>query len=99
MYRNHPIADYASLVDADTQFIDVRQPEEVAAESLAGTVNIPLTELPERARDLDPEKRTLLLCRSGGRSTQAAEFLSAAGFVDVVNLDGGLVAYTAGSPS
>lgn len=99
MYRNHPVTDYSSLIDGDTQFVDVRQPEEVAAESLDGAVNIPLAELPTRARELDPGKRTLLLCRSGGRSTQAAEYLSAAGFADVVNLDGGMIAYTAGCRS
>ncbi len=92
-YRDHPAADYASVVDADTQFVDVRQPEEVAVETLDGAINIPLDELPTRVSELDPQKRTVLLCRSGARSGQAAEFLSGAGFVDVVNLDGGMLAY------
>lgn len=95
MYRNHPVTDYASVIDADSQFIDVRQPDEVATGALEGAINIPLNELPIRMRELDPEKRTVLLCRSGGRSTQAAEFLSAAGFGDVVNLDGGMLVYAA----
>ena len=95
MYRNHPVTDYASVIDADSQFIDVRRPDELATGAIAEAINIPVDELPTRMRELDPEKRTVLLCRSGGRSAQAAEFLSAAGFDDVVNLVGGMLVYAA----
>ena len=91
-HRDHPANDYASIVTDDTQFIDVREPNEVAAGTLPGTVNIPLGELGERVGELDPGKRVVLLCRSGGRSTAAAEALTAAGFADVVNLAGGMLA-------
>ncbi len=74
------------------QFVDVREPDEVAAGTLPGTVNIPLGDLPERIGELDPAQRVVLLCRSGGRSGQAAEFLTASGFGDVVNLAGGMLA-------
>ena len=98
MYRNHPVTDYLSVIDPDSQFIDVRQPEEVATGAIDGAINIPLGELPTRMQELDPKKRTVLVCRSGGRSSQAAEFLSGAGFIDVVNLDGGMLAYAGDSP-
>lgn len=94
MFRNHPVTDYASVVDPDSQFIDVRQPDEVATGAIDGAINIPLDQLPTRVEELDPRKRTVVVCQSGGRSTQAAQFLSGAGFVDVVNLDGGMLAYT-----
>jgi len=42
--------------------------------------------------ELDRDRRVVLLCRSGGRSTQAAEFLTASGFADVVDLAGGMLA-------
>jgi rhodanese-related sulfurtransferase len=90
-HRDHPAADYAAVVDGDTQFIDVREPNEVAAGTLPGTVNIPLGELPTRIGELDPDRRVVLLCRSGGRSTTAARALTAAGFTDVVNLSGGML--------
>lgn len=93
MYRNHPATDYASVIDADGQFIDVRQPDEVVTGAIEGSINIPLGELPTRIQELDPQKRTVVVCRSGGRSSQAAEFLTGAGFGDVVNLDGGMLAY------
>ena len=91
--RHHPAADYAAVVDEATQFIDVRRPDEVAQGSIDGARNIPLDELPQRLDELDPQRRTVLLCRSGNRSTQAGDALVAAGFVDVVNLDGGMIVY------
>jgi rhodanese-related sulfurtransferase len=91
--RHHPVADYATVVDDTAQFIDVRRPDEVAHGSIDGALNIPLEELADRDRELDPLRRTVLLCRSGNRSTQAGEFLAAAGFVDVVNLEGGMIAF------
>lgn len=90
----HPIDDYAAVLGADAQFIDVRQPGEVAQGSIAGALNIPLDQLASRLGELDPTRRAVLLCRSGGRSGQAAAFLASVGFTDVVNLDGGMLAYT-----
>ena len=91
-HRDHPATDYESIVDSDTQLIDVREPNEVAAGTLPGAINIPLGELPARMGDLDRDKRVVLLCRSGGRSTAAAQAFTAAGFTDVVNLAGGMLA-------
>lgn len=90
---NHPVNDYASLVDDTTQFIDVREPNEVAQGTIAGAVNIPLAQIPGKLDELDRERRVVLLCRSGNRSGQAAEFLTGAGFTDVVNLAGGMLAF------
>ena len=89
---DHPATDYASALINDAQLIDVREPDEVAAGTLPGAVNIPLGSLEDRVAELDPARRVVLLCRSGGRSTAAAEFLTAGGFVDVVNLAGGMLA-------
>ena len=52
MYRNHPVTDYLSVIDPDSQFIDVRQPEEVATGAIDGAINIPLGELPTRMQEL-----------------------------------------------
>ena len=95
-FREQAVADYSSLVDASTQLIDVRQPSEVAEGTLDGAVNIPLDHLVVRVRELDPQRRTIVFCRSGARSTQAAEFLAAAGFDDVINLAGGMLVYQQG---
>ncbi len=92
MHRDHPVTDHAAVVDSDTQLIDVREPDEVAEGTIQGSKNIPLSELPERIGELDRSKRVALFCRSGGRSTKACELLTEAGFADVVNLAGGMLA-------
>ncbi len=92
MHVDHPVADFRSVVADGAQFVDVREPDEVAAGSLPGATNIPLGELEARIGELDPARRVVVLCRSGGRSTSAAEFLTANGFTDVVNLEGGMLA-------
>ena len=92
-HSNHPVADYATAVGDNGQLIDVREPDEVAEGTLPGAVNIPLGDLPQRMGELDPQRRVVVLCRSGGRSTMASEQLTAAGFTDVVNLAGGMIAF------
>ncbi|BAN04351.1 rhodanese-like domain-containing protein [Ilumatobacter coccineus] len=92
-HRNHPVVDHATVVDADTQFVDVREPDEYAGGSIDGAVNIPLSELADRLDELDPARRTVLLCRSGQRSERAARFLTDSGFSTVINLSGGMLAY------
>jgi len=94
MHRDHPVEDYQSVVDDTAQFIDVREPDEVATGTLAGATNIPLGDLETRLIELDANQRVVLLCRSGGRSTTAAELLTQAGFSDVINLTGGMLAMT-----
>jgi rhodanese-related sulfurtransferase len=48
---------------------------------------------------LDKGATTILYCRSGGRSAQAAAFFAANGFVDIYNLQGGIIAWVnAGFP-
>lgn len=92
MHRDHPVTDYRTVVTGNTQLIDVREPHEVAEGTIPGSVNIPLGQLHERLHLLDTERRVALLCRSGGRSASAAQLLTAAGFADVVNLAGGMLA-------
>lgn len=96
-HHDHPVTDYAAVVGSDGQLVDVREPDEVAAGTLPGAINIPLGDLPGRMGELDPSRSVVTLCRSGGRSTKAAELLTDAGFADVVNLAGGLLAYAKAS--
>lgn len=75
--------------------LDVRNPEECAICSLSGTTLIPLAELPNRFKELNPDQEIVVHCRSGGRSAQAATFLRQVGFKDVKNLTGGILAWAA----
>ncbi len=91
--KEHPVTDYQALVAEGTQLVDVREADEVAQGTLPEAIHIPLGDLSNRVGELDSTKRTLLLCRSGGRSGQAAQFLVQNGFEDVTNLVGGMLAW------
>ncbi len=73
--------------------LDVRQPWEYEEDHLPGAKLVPLGELKEGTRDLDPDQATLVYCAIGGRSRVAAQLLSGRGFKEVYNLSGGIKAY------
>jgi len=57
--------------------VDVRTYGEFMGGNVAGSINIPLNEIPERIEELKALKAPLILCcASGGRSGQAHHFLS-----------------------
>jgi rhodanese-related sulfurtransferase len=78
----------------DLVLIDVREPAEVAYCAISGSVHIPLAEIPRRMGEIDKARETVILCHTGGRSTQAALFLRARGFDNVYNLAGGIDAWS-----
>ncbi|MDQ0162153.1 rhodanese-like domain-containing protein [Bacillus alveayuensis] len=71
-------------------FIDVREVEEVAEGKIPGAVNIPLSLLEYRMNELDKEKEYIIVCRSGGRSSRAVQFLESYGY-NVINMSGGML--------
>jgi rhodanese-related sulfurtransferase len=73
----------------DFSIIDVRETEEVAAGKIPGAVNIPLGLLEFRLQDLDKSKEYVIVCRSGGRSSMAANLLEDRGY-KVINMTGGM---------
>lgn len=74
--------------------LDVREADEVAEGRIAGSTHIPLGQLAARSVELDHSRPIITVCRSGGRSSQAAQFLAAQGY-DVADLAGGMTAWTA----
>ncbi len=91
-YREEPVERAGDLVAAGYQLIDVREDDEWAGGSLPGAVHIPLGDVPDRLAEIDPARPVALLCRVGGRSGRAAEYLAGQGYSEVVNLTGGLLA-------
>ncbi|EDL62516.1 hypothetical protein BSG1_06904, partial [Bacillus sp. SG-1] len=55
--------------------IDVREVEEVEAGKIPGAIHIPLGLLEFRMNELDKSREYIMVCRSGGRSGQASQFL------------------------
>lgn len=72
--------------------IDVREPAEFEQARLAGAQLIPLGTIPDRIDEFRADGPTYVICRSGGRSMQACNFLVQQG-VDVVNVSGGMMAW------
>ncbi|PEI96173.1 sulfurtransferase [Bacillus pseudomycoides] len=72
------------------QFIDVRTPGEFRGNHIQGFQNIPLNELAQKASHLDKNKEYIMVCRSGGRSSRAVQFLESHGF-GVINMTGGML--------
>ena len=74
--------------------VDVREPWEVELAAFPGAISIPLGELTRRCEQLDPDAETVLICHHGYRSMQACMFLANRGFEHVVNLRGGIDAWS-----
>jgi rhodanese-related sulfurtransferase len=74
--------------------LDVREHDELAIAAVAGALHIPMREIPARLAELDPAKPLVVMCHSGGRSRRVAEFLKGNGFPNVLNLNGGIDAWS-----
>jgi len=76
----------------DFLFIDVREPYEYAEFNL-GAKLIPIGDIPSKLAELEEfkENEIIVHCRSGARSGQVKEFMSAAGFTNVRNVIGGIL--------
>jgi rhodanese-related sulfurtransferase len=79
--------------------LDVREPHELAIASIQiegfAFKAIPMGIMPTRLADLDPQQPIACLCHHGGRSMQVAMFLKNQGFTHVVNIAGGIHAWSA----
>jgi len=83
----------ASHPEGSYTLLDVRQPWEYEEEHLPGATLIPLPQLTDQYRELDPDKPTLVHCAIGGRSRVAAQLLAGLGFKELYNLAGGIKAF------
>ena len=74
-------------LDAGTVVIDVRTPAEFAAGHLDGAVNIDVQspDFEALVSQLDPAGSYYVYCRSGNRSGQAIDRMTALGFSDLTN--------------
>jgi adenylyltransferase/sulfurtransferase len=100
----HRNADRSQVTPEDVQrrqaageklfFLDVREREEYSDAHIAGSTLIPLGQLANRLAILPRDQTIVAVCRSGNRSATAIDVLKRAGFSDVLNLKGGMTAWT-----
>jgi rhodanese-related sulfurtransferase len=89
--------------------VDLRDTAELQAKgTIPGSVHVPRGMLefhadpttPYHKQEMDPSKRVILHCQSGGRSALAAKTLKELGYTNVAHLEGGMNAWTAaGKPN
>ena len=99
-----PTAAAAELDAGEAVLVDLREAAELEASgTIPGAVHVPRGMLefhadpasPYHLDALDPERRTILYCASGGRSALAADTLQRMGYRNVAHVDGGYKAWQA----
>lgn len=100
LFRKEPsmtVEELKARVDAGDPplVLDVREARELAiAPYPMPVVHIPVGELQGRFGELPKDREIVCACQAGGRSASAARFLRSQGFTKVVNLEGGIRAWS-----
>lgn len=79
-------------IQAGAMLLDVRESVEYRSGHAPGAKLISLGVLPRRLKEIPKEREILVICNSGGRSSQAATLLTKEGYT-VTNVSGGMVAW------
>ena len=95
-YENITAGRLKSRLDAGDRpvLLDVREPWEFELARIEGSTLIPMSRLEERFTELDPGSEIVVICHHGNRSSYVTQALKHAGFEKVLNLEGGLDAYS-----
>ncbi|MBI4695747.1 MAG: cyclic nucleotide-binding domain-containing protein [Gammaproteobacteria bacterium] len=84
------LAEARELVAGGARWLDVRFPEEHRANGLPDSVNLPLSFLRARVKELDQATHYVAYCDTGGRASAAAFLLTQEGF-EASCVDGGAI--------
>jgi rhodanese-related sulfurtransferase len=74
--------------------LDVREPFERETAKIEPSIHIPMQQVPERLAELPKDRPLVVYCHGGTRSAMVAGFLEHQGFREVVNLRGGIDAWS-----
>jgi rhodanese-related sulfurtransferase len=95
--RVYSVADAHRLWSAgELAIVDCREEREYETTHVAGVPLLPMSEILSRLDELPSARPLAILCRSGARSGQVAEYLDASGdHGEVANVEGGIIAWAA----
>lgn len=88
--------DAAKMLDEkQAVIVDVREIQEWNEGHILGAKHIPVAQITTRLAELEEfrDSPVIMQCRSGVRSAQAAVKLKAAGFKEIYNMEGGILAW------
>ncbi len=90
--ENISVEEVYEIMNSDEDYIllDVRTPEEFSEGHLEGALHIPVNELEGRLGELSKDKPIIVYCKSGGRSSTAADLLVENSFTQIYNMSGGI---------
>jgi rhodanese-related sulfurtransferase len=74
--------------------LDVREPWEFERARIEGAQLVPMREVPARLEEIEQGRPVVAICHHGGRSMQVALFLEKSGYDNVLNLVGGVDAWS-----
>jgi rhodanese-related sulfurtransferase len=74
--------------------LDVREEWEYQRAHIPDSILMPLSEIPKRLSELNPDDEIITMCHHGMRSASAQAFLIQQGFSNVSNMTGGIDAYS-----
>lgn len=104
--QNVTVEEAKKMVEKGDVFIlDVRTPSEFNSSHIEGATLIPVTNsggsnlspdqlLESRINEVPKDKKILVYCRSGHRSSSAGKILVNAGYSQIYNMEGGINAWT-----
>jgi rhodanese-related sulfurtransferase len=92
MFTEISIDELAVVLDGSAHLVDVRETDEYVEGHVAGAVLAPLSVLPDMVHLFRADTTNYVICKSGGRSARACEWLAGQGY-DVVNIAGGTMAW------
>ena len=94
-YEISPSEAAALVKEGKARIVDVREPWEFATAHVAGSLEMPMGDVPSRAhQELDPDERLLVICHHGIRSMNTAVWLRNQGFEQAQSIRGGIDAWT-----
>lgn len=99
-YSSISPAESTRMINHDEALVlDVRESKEYSEGHIINSLHIPLASLKTRMNDLEKHKnkKIIVACRSGNRSSQACANLKKEGFEQVYNLSGGVMAWESAS--
>jgi adenylyltransferase/sulfurtransferase len=90
------VQEVKSRIDRGDNFflLDVREPHEHQIARIAFARLVPLGELPRRLAEIPRDRDIVVHCKSGVRSAKAAALLRENGFRPVLNMKGGILAWS-----